>query len=221
MLSHRPAPCPRLARVVVALVVASASVAAPAAPGDGDDPIARFAQPQLQSQPPPPAAAGLLGSVPDRASELVLAAMNFVGLRYRRGGESADTGFDCSGFTRHVFNMTLGLALPRRADEQAAAPGLVPVKLADLQPGDLVFFRTMKQTFSHVGIYIGSHRFIHSPRSGETIRTDDMSFAYWAKRFTGARRAELPGTTVQTQARANDVAPLLEPSPATAPALSN
>ena len=121
---------------------------------------------------------------------MVVAAMNFVGVRYRRGGTSAETGFDCSGFTRHVFEMSLGLVLPRRADEQAAAPGLVAVKREDLQPGDLVFFNTLKRTFSHVGIYIGDNRFIHAPRPASDVRTEDMSFAYWAKRFTGARRAE-------------------------------
>ena len=69
-------------------------------------------------------------------------------------------------------------------------PGLVAVKREDLRPGDLVFFNTLKRTFSHVGIYIGDNRFIHSPRPGKNVRTEDMSFAYWAKRFTGARRVE-------------------------------
>ena len=81
---------------------------------------------------------------------------------------SAETGFDCSGFTRHVFETSLGLVLPRRADEQAAAPGLVAVKREDLQPGDLVFFNTLRRTFSHVGIYIGDNRFIHAPRPAAT-----------------------------------------------------
>jgi cell wall-associated NlpC family hydrolase len=114
--------------------------------------------------------------------------MDFVGIRYRRGGESTETGFDCSGFTRHVFAMSLGMMLPRRADEQATAPGFVAVRRDDLQPGDLVFFNTLRRSFSHVGIYIGANRFIHAPRTGASIRTEDMSFAYWAKRYNGARR---------------------------------
>ena len=105
--------------------------------------------------------------------------MDLVGVRYRRGGASIDTGFDCSGFTRHVFEMSLGLVLPRRVDDQATAPGLVTVRREDLRPGDLVFFNTLRRTFSHVGIYVGDNRFIHSPRSGRSIRTEDMSFAYW------------------------------------------
>jgi cell wall-associated NlpC family hydrolase len=132
--------------------------------------------------------------VHDRASDMVVSAMNFIGVRYRRGGNTAETGFDCSGFTRYVFENSLGLVLPRRADEQAAMPGLVKVEKSDLKPGDLVFFNTMRRTFSHVGIYIGDNRFVHAPSHGKDVRTDDMSFAYWAKRFTGARRAELPAT---------------------------
>jgi len=142
-----------------------------------------------------PGEPGLIRRVQDRASDMVVSAMNFIGVRYRRGGTSAETGFDCSGFTRHMFEMSLGLVLPRRADEQAAMPGLVKVERNELKPGDLVFFNTLRRTFSHVGIYIGDNRFVHAPSQGKDVRTDDMTFGYWAKRFTGARRAELPATT--------------------------
>ena len=125
------------------------------------------------------------------ASGLVLSAMNFIGVPYRRGGESADHGFDCSGFTRHVFEHSLGLVLPRRADEQARGAGLRQVQRADLKPGDLVFFNTMRRAFSHVGIYVGEGRFIHAPRSGSEVRVEDMRQAYWSKRFNGARRVPL------------------------------
>src|SRR5450631_579485 len=121
---------------------------------------------------------------------MVLTAMNFLGVPYRRGGNSADGGFDCSGFTRRVFETGLGLVLPRRADEQAKAAGLVAVKRDELQPGDLVFFNTLRRTFSHVGIYVGDGKFIHSPRPGGEVRVEDLRFVYWAKRFSGARRAE-------------------------------
>ncbi|MFY9509857.1 MAG: C40 family peptidase [Rubrivivax sp.] len=127
----------------------------------------------------------------DAASDLVLSAMNFLGVPYRRGGDSADEGFDCSGFTRHVFEMSLGLVLPHRAEQQAKDKALAQVGRDELKPGDLVFFNTMKRTFSHVGIYIGDGKFIHSPRSGSEVRIEDMRQAYWAKRYNGARRAEL------------------------------
>ena len=184
----------------MAFALAFSLIACPvlAAPDDAADPLLKLlAEQGLLSAPPatPPDAPvadqpNLLRRVHDRAADMAVAAMNFVGVRYRRGGTSAETGFDCSGFTQHVFEMSVGLVLPRRADEQAVAPGLVAVKREDLKPGDLVFFNTLKRTFSHVGIYIGDNRFIHSPRTGQQVRTEDMSFAYWAKRFTGARRIE-------------------------------
>jgi len=188
------APSRALLRLATALVVGVAAAPALAAPGDAADPVlqllvekglveATASEPELQRVP-----AGLLRQMHERTTEMAVAALDFVGVRYRRGGTSAETGFDCSGFTRHVFEMSLGTMLPRRADEQAAAPGLVAVTREDLQPGDLVFFNTLKRTFSHVGIYIGANRFIHAPHTGASVRTEDMSFAYWAKRFTGARR---------------------------------
>ena len=130
----------------------------------------------------------------DAASEMVLTAMNFLGVPYRRGGSSADSGFDCSGFTRYVFENSLGLLLPRRADEQARQPGLAQVLREELKPGDLVFFDTMRRAFSHVGIYVGDGKFIHAPRSGGEVRIEDMRQAYWSKRFNGARRAALAET---------------------------
>lgn len=125
----------------------------------------------------------------DKASEMVLTAMNFLGVPYQRGGSSADQGFDCSGFTRYVFEHSLGLVLPRRADEQAQQAGLAQVLREELKPGDLVFFNTMRRAFSHVGIYVGEGKFIHAPRSGAEVRIEDMRQAYWSKRFNGARRA--------------------------------
>jgi cell wall-associated NlpC family hydrolase len=121
---------------------------------------------------------------------MVLGAMAFLGVPYRRGGSAADEGFDCSGFTRHVFENSIGLILPRRVDDQASAQGLFKVGREELKPGDLVFFNTLRRTFSHVGIYLGDGKFIHSPRAGKAVRIEDMRSAYWARRFTGARRAK-------------------------------
>jgi cell wall-associated NlpC family hydrolase len=137
---------------------------------------------------------------------MVALAMNFIGVPYRRGGDSADEGFDCSGFTRFVFEATLGLVLPRRADEQARAPGLLTISRDKLLPGDLVFFNTMRRTFSHVGIYVGDGRFIHAPRSGGLVRIEDMGIRYWAQRFTGARRAAKPEASEPSSAPPNPTA---------------
>jgi cell wall-associated NlpC family hydrolase len=125
----------------------------------------------------------------DAASQLVIAAMNFLDRPYRAGGQGVDTGFDCSGFTRHLFEQTLGVQLPRRADDQARAKELARVPRGALQAGDLVFFNTLRRTFSHVGIYLGDGRFIHAPRTGGQIRIEDMGSEYWSRRYTGARRA--------------------------------
>ena len=130
-------------------------------------------------------------SVGDTASDLVGNAMTFLGVPYRRGGSSAATGFDCSGFVRSMFEQTVGKVLPRRASEQAAVTEKIDKQ--DLKPGDLVFFNTMRQTFSHVGIYVGDNKFIHSPRTGKSVRVEDMRDAYWERRFTGARR--VPATS--------------------------
>ncbi|RYG09903.1 MAG: peptidoglycan endopeptidase [Burkholderiales bacterium] len=127
-------------------------------------------------------------TVKDRASDLVVNAMGFLGLPYRRGGNSAETGFDCSGFVRAMYEQTVGLILPRRANEQAAATQ--KIEKQDLQPGDLVFFNTMRRAFSHVGIYVGGGKFIHSPKPGAEVRVEDMSGSYWQRRFDGARRVQ-------------------------------
>jgi len=119
---------------------------------------------------------------------LAIAAMNFLDRPYQAGGESLETGFDCSGFTRHVVGQTLGIELPRSALEQARAPSLRSVSRDALQAGDLVFFNTQQRAFSHVGIYVGDGRFIHAPRTGAQIRTESMGAAYWSRRYDGARR---------------------------------
>jgi cell wall-associated NlpC family hydrolase len=189
-----------LACVFVLAVAASPSSAAPA---EGADPIAELLREKGLSPDAPAvvarhpagetpvveeAAPTLLARVRDGASDLVLQAMGHLGVRYRRGGDSTETGFDCSGFVRHVYSASLGLLLPRSADAQASSTSVVPIDRSELRPGDLVFFNTMRRTFSHVGIYIGDNRFIHSPRSGEEVRTESMATGYWARRFTGARR---------------------------------
>lgn len=140
--------------------------------------------------------------VTDKTSELVSIAMGFIGVPYRRGGSSAERGFDCSGFVRVAYERALGLVLPRRAKDQAQATEVIDKK--DLQPGDLVFFNTMRRAFSHVGIYLGNGKFIHSPRSGERVRIEDMQATYWQRRFNGARRVTDDGETTAVQSTAAD-----------------
>lgn len=131
-------------------------------------------------------------SVNETASDLVVNAMGFLGVPYKRGGNSAETGFDCSGFVKAMYAQTVGLILPRKAEQQAAATRRIDQ--ADLRPGDLVFFNTMRRAFSHVGIYLGEGKFIHAPRPGSEVRVENMGVSYWSSRFDGARRVEMPAT---------------------------
>ncbi|WP_079418902.1 C40 family peptidase [Thiomonas intermedia] len=129
---------------------------------------------------------GFVQQVSTRASDLVVNALSFLGVKYRYGGDSARSGFDCSGFVRYVYEETLGTVLPHNAAQQAREGEKIPE--SQLRPGDLVFFNTLRRAFSHVGIYIGNGQFIHAPRSGQTIRVENLDSPYWAKRFDGARR---------------------------------
>jgi hypothetical protein len=124
-------------------------------------------------------------NVSSQASDLVVNAMGYLGVPYRRGGTGIQ-GFDCSGFVQAMYENTLGLVLPHNAKAQAAVTE--KIDKSELQPGDLVFFNTLRRAFSHVGIYIGDGKFIHSPRSGGEVRIEDMRESYWVKRFNGARR---------------------------------
>ena len=124
-----------------------------------------------------------------KASELVIQAMGLLGVPYKKGGTSEEKGFDCSGFVRHMYEKSVGLVLPRRAEEQAKVTE--EISRSELKPGDLVFFNTLKRTFSHVGIYVGDGKFIHAPRPGKAVRVDDMREAYWQQRFNGARRVQV------------------------------
>ncbi|WP_042273041.1 C40 family peptidase [Paraburkholderia heleia] len=149
---------------------------------------------------PAPAEGGakaFLSGMAGKAGDVVVGALNMIGVRYRWGGNSPDSGLDCSGFVRYVFQDTLGMSLPRRAEEMSRVGE--KVSMSNLKPGDLVFFNTMRRTFSHVGIYIGDNKFVHSPSTGSTIRVDDLDDGYWEKRFTGARRVETSFTPDQQQ----------------------
>jgi cell wall-associated NlpC family hydrolase len=129
----------------------------------------------------------------DRTSEVLVYALSLVGVKYQFGGNSAATGFDCSGFVHHVFGEIANVALPR-SSEAIAQRGTVVAK-DDLMAGDLVFYNTRSRENSHVGIYLGNNTFVHSPSRGKSVEIVDMTENYWRKRFNGARRL-LPGTNV-------------------------
>lgn len=192
-----------------ALVVASLAllaVSAHAAPGNSNDDMDNLLRDKgLLTQ------IGQVGqNVTHKASELVGHAMGFLGAPYKWGGTSAETGFDCSGLVRAIYEQSVGLLLPRKAEQQAAATQ--KIEKTDLQPGDLVFFNTMRRAFSHVGIYVGDGKFIHAPRAGAEVRVESMGLSYWQRRFDGARRVE-GASPAQAILNVAPVAPALAASP--------
>jgi cell wall-associated NlpC family hydrolase len=112
-------------------------------------------------------------------------------IRYRRGGRTPSTGFDCSGFVSYVFRHTLGKELPATSASQFHAGARVD--RADLRTGDLVFFRTRGKHVSHVGIYLDHGRFIHSPSAGKTVSIDSLDASYWSRHYAGAKRPDVFG----------------------------
>lgn len=121
-----------------------------------------------------------------QAQEFALRALSFIGVRYKWGGSTPDTGFDCSGLIRYVYAQLTGHSLPGNAQEISRIGE--DVDRAALQPGDLVFFNTLRRPFSHVGIYLGDSRFVHAPSRGGAVEIVDMNQRYWQSRFNGARR---------------------------------
>jgi cell wall-associated NlpC family hydrolase len=120
------------------------------------------------------------------ARDLTSSALDLIGIRYKWGGATPQSGLDCSGLVQFVFQQVTGVTLPRSAKEQSRVGE--KVTLADLQPGDLVFFNTRRFAFSHVGIYVGDNRFIHAPRRGREVEVAAIDNSYWQKHFNGARR---------------------------------
>jgi cell wall-associated NlpC family hydrolase len=123
------------------------------------------------------------------SSEVALYALAQLGVPYAFGGASPDAGFDCSGLVQYVFRRTRNVELPRTTFELARLGQTVTPPA--LQPGDLVFFNTLRRDFSHVGIYLGEERFIHAPTTGGAVRIESLRADYWLRRFNGARRVAI------------------------------
>ena len=115
-----------------------------------------------------------------------IAAMGLVGVPYRIGGNTPAGGFDCSGLIVYVYNNAAGIKLPRTVQEMSRAGQAI--QNAAPAPGDLVFFNTTGERYSHAGIYVGHGRFVHAPSKGGTVRLEQMTSPYWAARYTEARR---------------------------------
>jgi hypothetical protein len=135
--------------------------------------------------------------------EISIQAMSLVGTPYRYGGNTPDSGFDCSGLVRYVVARAANVNLPRTTEAMGTRG--TPLQRSEVASGDLVFFNTTGRGNSHVGIYVGQNRFVHAPATGGTVRLEDMTKPYWASRYNGARRI------------ANAIDPVPAPAPAPAP----
>jgi cell wall-associated NlpC family hydrolase len=131
------------------------------------------------------------------ASQLVLQAVGMLGIHYKYGGTTPENGLDCSGLVRYVYKEAWGTNLPRTSAEISHVGQRIDPH--DLRPGDLVFYNTLKRGFSHVGIYLGGNKFIHSPSPGGDVRIESMDLNYWKRRFNGARRIAEPSAPKDAQ----------------------
>lgn len=121
--------------------------------------------------------------------EISIEAMSLVGVPYRWGGNTPDSGFDCSGLVKYVVRRAASVNLPRTtAQMEYAGRAITPDQVA---PGDLIFFDTDGRPYSHVGIYVGHYRFVDAPSTGGTVRIDYVTNPYWARHFNGIRRVAI------------------------------
>ena len=118
--------------------------------------------------------------------DISIAAIGLVDVPYRYGGNTPKGGFDCSGLIVYVYNKAAGIKLPRTI--QLMSTKGVSIEDQPPAPGDLVFFNTTGEKYSHAGIYVGQGRFVHAPSAGGTVRLDYITSLYWAAKFTEARR---------------------------------
>lgn len=197
MSSHcLPAMCLRFsAFLAISLAVVAPAQAHPAPLWLFDTGLLGLMAPPLATpQPIPPeqlpAQAQATGFSPIRI--LIDFANGLRDIRYKRGGRSPATGFDCSGFVRYVFQQGIGADLPNTSVAQYHSGQTVTRD--DLRSGDLVFFRTRGKRISHVGIYVGGGNFIHAPSAGKTVSVSSLSGHYWSRRFAGARRPDILAT---------------------------
>lgn len=131
-----------------------------------------------------PAGAGSTRPSAELSDQAARHALDMVGKPYRYGGASP-TGFDCSGLIMYSYRKA-GLSLPHNTDRQRAMAR--PVRVAELRPGDLLFFNQEGKKYGHAGIYIGGGKFVHAPSSGKSVRSDRLDSPYWRRHLSEARR---------------------------------
>ncbi len=124
-------------------------------------------------------------AISERGNEVALYALGLIDTGYRFGGKNPEAGLDCSGMVSYIYGRAAGLKVQGSAADIARNGRAIERRL--LRPGDLVFFNTLNRSFSHVGIYLGDERFIHSPSTNGRVRIDRLNDRYYAQRFEAAR----------------------------------
>lgn len=133
----------------------------------------------------------MVAQLPEVLQNLLQYARSNEGVAYQQGGTSPESGFDCSGFVRNVYDHVAGIMLPHGSKAMSMLGD--KIKTAELLPGDLVFFRFMNHTISHVGIYLGNNQFIHASSTATgSVMISNLNDNYWRKHFTLARRVMEP-----------------------------
>lgn len=118
--------------------------------------------------------------------KIVKESVNYLGIPYKYGGDNPIEGFDCSGFVKYIYQKVAKLEVPRTTTSQLKIGK--PIKMTNIQKGDLIFFGINSKYVNHVGIYIGDNQFIHAPSTGSTVRVEKVTSSYWSKKIRGVRR---------------------------------
>lgn len=147
--------------------------------------LAACSSPSLRPSVPAETIAQAPLPVSEKGNEVALYALGLLDTGYRFGGKNPEAGFDCSGMVSYIYGQAAGLRIQGSAADIARHGRAIERKL--LRPGDLVFFNTRNQPYSHVGIYLGDARFIHAPSTNGRVRIDRLSDSYYAQRFEAAR----------------------------------
>lgn len=180
---HAPATGLPLSRLLLLALILSLLAACASSPHRHRERTYKPTHSALADLPPRAPSAATAGE----ANDVLFRAIALVGTPYQWGGNTPDSGFDCSGLVDYIYNAATGLKLPRTSHAMSRMDGKKVRRMTGLASGDLVFF-DIGGKISHVGVYVGKGRFVHAPNSGGTVRLDDIDGPYWRNHFAYGKR---------------------------------